>query len=140
MNWLTGGPQAEAKRLIIQLADSAKRDIAAKELPKLGTDAVPPLIDALQTQDPGLVPIYQHILARIPSATPTLTKALATTTHHPIVRARMAETLGISKDKSAIPVLLDALKDQYFTVRASAALALGNIGDVQVIPLLLPLL
>ncbi len=138
MNWLTGGHHGEAKRLIAQLSDSTRRDIAAKELIKLGADAVPPLIDALQTQDPGLVSIYQHILARIPSATPMLTKTLATTTTHPIVRARVAETLGISKDKSAVPVLLDALNDQYFTVRASAALALGNIGDAQVIPLLLP--
>jgi HEAT repeat protein len=140
MSWLTGGPQGEAKRLIAQLADSTKRDGAAKELIKLGVDAVPPLVDAFQTQDPGLVLTYQHILARIPSATPTLTKTLATTTHHPIVRARAAETLGISKDKSAIPALLDALNDQYFTVRASAALALGNIGNAQVIPSLLPLL
>ena len=138
MNWLTGGPHGEAKRLITQLADSTKRDIAAKELIKLGADAVPPLIDALQTQDPNLILTIQHILARISSATPALVKALATA--HPTVRARVAETLGISKDKSAIPALLDALKDQYFTVRASAALALGNIGDAQVIPSLLPLL
>ncbi len=140
MNWLTGGPEGEAKRLIAQLADSTKRDNAAKELTKLGADAVPPLIDALQTQDPGLVLCYQHILSRISTATPMLTKALATTTNHPIIRARVAETLGISKDKSAIPALLDALNDQYFTVRASAALALGKIGDAQVIPSLLPLL
>jgi HEAT repeat protein len=140
MNWLTGGHQGEAKRLIAQLSDSPRRDNAAKELIKLSADAVPPLIDALQTQDPNLILIYQHILARIPSATPMLTKTLATTTHHPFLRARMAETLGMGKDKSAIPALLDALNDQYFTVRASAALALGNIGDAQVIPSLLPLL
>jgi len=140
MNWLTGGPEGEAKRLIAQLADSTKRDNAAKELTKLGADAVLPLIDALQTQDPGLVLCYQHILSRISTATPMLTKALATTTNHPIIRARVAETLGISKDKSAIPALLDALNDQYFTVRASAALALGKIGNAQVIPSLLPLL
>lgn len=140
MNWLTGGPQGEAKRLIAQLSDSTKRDNAAKELIKLGADAVPPLIDALQTQDAGLVLTCQHILARIPAATPMLTKTLATTTHHPIVRARVAATLGINKEKSAISALLDALDDQYFTVRVSAALALGNIGDAQVIPSLLPLL
>jgi HEAT repeat protein len=140
MNWLTGGHQGEAKRLVVQLADSTKRDNAAKELIKLGADAVPPLIDALQTQDPGLVLTYQQILARIPTATLALTKTLATTTHRPIVRARAAEILGMSKDRSAIPALLDALKDQYFTVRASAALALGNIGDARVIHSLLPLL
>ena len=132
--------QGEAKRLIAQLADSTKRDNATMELIKLGADAVPPLIDALQTQDPDLILTYQHILARISSATPMLTKTLATTTAHPTVRVRVAEILGISKDRSAIPALLDALNDQYFTVRASAALALGNIGDAQVIPSLLPLL
>ncbi|MDO9303059.1 MAG: HEAT repeat domain-containing protein, partial [Anaerolineales bacterium] len=132
--------QGEAKRLIAQLADSTKRDIAAKELIKLGADAVPPLIDALQTQDPNLILTIQHILARIPTATPALTKTLAMTTHHPTVRARVAEIFGMSRDRSAIPALLDALKDQYFTVRAPAALALGNIGDAQVIPSLLPLL
>jgi HEAT repeat protein len=142
MNWLTGGrfAQVSAKRLIAQLADSTKRDNAAKELIKMGADSVPPLIDALQAQDPNLILTCQHVLARISSATPALKKTLATTTYHPMVRARVAETLGISKDKSAIPALLDALKDQYFTVRASAALALGNIGDAQVIPSLLPLL
>jgi HEAT repeat protein len=138
MNWLTGGPQAEVKRLISQLADSTKRDSAAKELIKLGADSVPSLIDALQTQDPNLILTYQHILARISSATPILTKALATA--HPIVRGRVADVFGMSKDKSAIPVLLDVLQGEYFTVRSRAALALGNIGDPGVIPALLPLL
>lgn len=138
MNWLTGGPPGEAKKLIAQLAESSKRDLAAKELIKLGADSLPPLIDALQTQDVGLLLYYQQLLARIPSATPALTKALATA--HPLVRGRVAEIFGIRKDKSAIPVLIDALKGEYFTVRSRAALALGNIGDARVIPDLLPLL
>ncbi|NOT04041.1 MAG: HEAT repeat domain-containing protein [Anaerolineales bacterium] len=138
MNWFTGGAQGEAKRLITQLADSTKRDAAARELIKLGADSVPPLIDALQTQDLGLLLYYQQILARIPSATPLLTKALGTT--HPVIRARVVEVLGISKDKNAIPALLDAVKGEYFTVRSRAALVLGNIADAQVIPALLPLL
>ena len=138
MNWLTGGTQGEAKRLVAQLADSAKRDVAAKELIKLGADSVSPLIEALQTQDLGLLQHYQHILARISFATLPLTKALAIA--NPTVRARVAETLGISKDRSAIPALLDALNDEYFTVRLCAVLALGNIGDAQTIPFLMPLL
>ena len=123
MNWLTGGTQSEAKRLIAQLSDSTKRDLAAKELIKLGADSVLPLIDALQAQDPGLVRYYQTLA-----------------TANPTVRVRVAETLGISKDKSAIPALLDAVKSEYFTVRSQAVLALGNIGDASVIPALLPLL
>jgi HEAT repeat protein len=140
MKWLTGGNFAEvsAKGLIAQLADSTKRDIAARELIKLGANAVPTLVDALQTQDPSLILTIQHILARLSSATPILKKTLATA--HPIIRGRVAEIFGISKDRLAIPVLLDALRGEYFTVRSRSALALGNIGDASVIPALLPLL
>ncbi|MBC7879651.1 MAG: HEAT repeat domain-containing protein [Anaerolineales bacterium] len=138
MNWLTGGPQGEAKKLIAQLADSSKRDVVAQSLIKMGDEAVPLLIDALQTQDLNLLLYYQQILARIPSATPALTKALSTA--HPLIRGRIAEVFAINKDKSAIPALLEALNGEYFTVRSRAALALGNIGDERVIPDLLPLL
>jgi len=138
MNWLTGGSLGEVKRLIAQLSDSTRRDNAARELIKLGADSVPPLIDALQTQDPGLILYYQHILARISSATLPLTKALAAA--HPITRGRVVEIFGISKDRLAIPALLDALKGEFFTVRSRAALVLGNIGDASVLPFLLPLL
>jgi len=127
MDWLTGGKQGEAKRLIGQLVDLAKRDEAARALVELGADAVPPLLEALQTKDQSLVQTYQQILARIPSASPSLMRALATA--HPIIRARVADIFSISKDKSAVPTLLDALQGEYFTVRARSALALGKIGD-----------
>ena len=138
MNWLTGGRQGESKRLIAQLSDPAKRDAAARELIKLGADCVPALIEALQTQDPGLLKFQQQILARIPSATPALAKTLATA--HPIIRARVVEVFSISRDKTAVPALLDAMRGEYFTVRSRTALALGNIGDAHVIPALIPLL
>src|SRR5690606_17377681 len=138
MSWFSGSKQSEAKKLIPQLADSSKRDRAARDLIQLGADAVPPLLDALQTQDLNLLPIYQHLLARIPSASPALTKALQTA--HPLVRGRVAEIFAINKDKNAVPVLLDALPGEFFTVRARAALALGAIGDASVIPALFPLL
>ena len=138
MDWLTGGKQGEAKRLIAQLADSTKRDGAARDLIGLGADAVPLLLDALQTKDLNLLPIYQQILARIPSASPALIKIL--TTAHPILRGRAAEIFGISKDKPAVPALLDALHGEYFTVRSRAALALGKIGDAKTIQHILPLL
>jgi len=138
MNWLTGVPQGEVKRLIAQLSDATKRDNAAKELIKMGADSAPQLIDALQAQDPNLILTIQHILARISSATPALTKALATA--HPVVRGRIVEVFELSKDRSAIPALLDALRGEYFTVRSRATRALGKIGDASVIPFLLPLL
>ena len=135
MNWLTGGKQGEAKRLITQLSDPTKRDHAAQELIRLGVDAVPPLVEALSTQDLNLLPLYQQVLARIPSATPTLTKILSSA--HPIIRGRVAEVFSISKDRTAVSALMDALRGEYFTVRSRAALALGKIGDRKTLPLLL---
>ena len=134
--WLTGA-KGEAKRLIAHLADAnaATRDQAARELIGLGADAVPPLVDALQSKDQSLLPIYEQILARIPSASPELIKTLATA--HPILRARAADVFSLSKDKAAIPALLKALQGEYFTVRARAALALGKIGDPKAIQPLL---
>ena len=138
MDWLTGGKQGEAKRLVAQLSDSTKRDRAAQDLIRLDVDAVPVLLEALQTKDTSLLPLYQQVLAHIPSASPTLIKVLATA--HPIIRARVADVLAISKDKSAVPALLDALHGEYFTVRSRAAIALGRTGDIQAIEPLLALL
>jgi HEAT repeat protein len=138
MDWFTGSKQGETKKLIMLLADAGKRDHAAQELIRLGEDAVPSLIEALQTQDLNLLPVYQHLLARSPSASPALIKLL--TTAHPLIRGRVAEIFAISKDRNAIPALLEALKGEYYTVRSRAALALGNIGNPSVIPALFPLL
>ena len=135
MNWLVGSKQAEAKRWIAQLADVTQRERAAQELIRLGSEAVSPLIEALQTRDGNLLSLYQQLLARIPSATPALRKALATA--HPIIRGRVAEVFAISRDRNAVPALLDALQGEYFTVRSRAALALGNIGDPRAIQPLL---
>ncbi len=138
MNWLTGSKQGEVKKLIALLADSTQRDKVAWELIALGDEALPELISALQTQDANLIPLYEQILARIPSATAELVNQLKTA--HPIIRARIAETFFFSKDTVAIPALLDALKGEYYTVRSRAAAALANMDDARVLPYLLPLL
>ncbi|HMB24580.1 MAG TPA: HEAT repeat domain-containing protein [Anaerolineales bacterium] len=135
MDWLPGSKQNEAKRLIAQLADPTKRERASQDLIRIGENAVPSLLEALQIKDASLLPCYQQILAGIPSATPALVKALATA--HPIVRGRVAEVFAISKDSRAVPALLEALQGEYFTVRARAALALGAIGDNRAVDFLL---
>jgi len=129
MDWLTGGKQAESKRLISQLADAnaPKRDSAARDLIEMGADAVPALLEALQTRDVNLLAIYEQILARIPAASPSLIKTLETA--HPILRARAADIFAISKDKSAVPALLNAMQGEFFTVRARAAITLGRMGE-----------
>lgn len=131
MSWLTGGKQGEAKRLIAQLADSTQRDQAAQDLIRLDADALPALLEALQTRDLNLLPIYEQTLVRIPSASPALIHVLRSA--HPILRARAADVLGIRKDHPAVSALLDALKSEFYTVRARAAIALGRIGDKQAI-------
>lgn len=138
MDWFANNKQGEAKKLIPLLADATRRERAAQDLIRLSADAVPALMDALQSQDLGLVAIYQQILARIPSASPDLQKAFRSA--HPLIRGRVAEIFAINCDANAIPVLLEALRGEYFTVRARAAIALGNIGDPSVIPDLFPLL
>jgi len=138
MDWFKSSKNSEAKKIIPLLTDAARRNQAAQDLIRMGADAVPPLIEALQTQDLNLLAIYQQILARIPSASPELAKALQTA--HPIIRARVVDVYAINKDKSAVPILLEALHGEFFTVRAHAALALASIGDARVIPELLPIL
>jgi HEAT repeat protein len=97
----------------------------------IGADAVPTLLEALQTNDQSLLAYYQYILAQIPVAIPTLIKTLSTA--HPILRGRVAEVLGMSRNRNAIPALLEALQGEYFTVRSRSALALGKIGDPKAI-------
>lgn len=136
MDWLKGGRTGEAKRLIVQLSDSQKRDHVAHDLIHLGADAVPALIEALQSRDPNLPPLAGPILVRIGSpAIPALTKTLGEA--HPLVRAQACDLLGQIKDRTAVPALLDALRGEFYTVRARAATALGNIRDPQAIQFLL---
>jgi HEAT repeat protein len=135
MDWFIGSKQGEAKRLIAQLGDVTKRERAAQDLIRLGADAAPPLIEAFQTRDLNLLPLYQQVLARIPAAAPLLIKTLGSA--HPLIRGRVAEVFAINKDRSAVPALLEALRGEYFTVRSRAALALGKIGDARAIQALL---
>lgn len=138
MDWFLGSKQGEAKRLISQLTDVTRRERAAQNLIRMGGEAAPALIEALQTKDGDLLALYQQILARIPSAAPLLIKTLGSA--HPIIRGRVAEVLGISRDRSAVPALLEALEGEFFTVRSRAALSLGKIGDTRAIQPLLHLL
>ena len=126
MNWLTGSKHGEARKLVNQLKDVSKRERAAGELLRLGAEGVPALIEALQTEDPNLLPIYQAVLARMGvAATPALTHSLLN--DHPLIRGRVAEVLAQTKDSKAVPALLQALHGEFYTVRARAARALGAI-------------
>jgi HEAT repeat protein len=136
MNWLTGSKHGEARKLVKQLQDPDKRDPAAADLLRLGAEATPALIEALQTRDQNLLPLYQNILARMgPDATLALTHALQNV--HPLIRARVSEVLEQTKDPHAVPALLEALRSEFYTVRGRAARALGAIGEEKAIQPLL---
>ena len=126
--WLTGSKQAEARKLVNQLKDVSKRKHAEVELLRLGAEAVPALIEALQTTDLGQIPLYQGILAQTGiAATPALTHSLLN--DHPLIRGRVAEVLAQARDPNAVPALLRALQGEFYTVRSRAARALGAVGD-----------
>jgi HEAT repeat protein len=46
----------------------------------------------------------------------------------------------VTRDRTAAPALMDALRGEFYTVRARAATALANIGDLEFIEVLLPAL
>lgn len=138
MSWLTGGAQAEARKWIAQLADPSRRAAASAELIRIGADAAGPLIEALQTRDDGQLAAVQQVLARIPSATPSLIKTIESA--HPILRARTVEVFALNLERSAVPALLDALKGEYFTVRSRAARVLGAMKESAAVPQLVSLL
>lgn len=136
MNWLTGSKHAEARKLANQMRDASKRERASAELLRMGADAAPALIEALQTTDLGLLSLYQQVLARMgTTATPALTDSLRN--DHPLIRGRVAEVLAQTRDAKAIPTLLEALHGEFYTVRGRAARALGAIGDRQALDPLL---
>ena len=136
MNWLTGSRHGEARKLVNQLKETSKRERAEAELLRLGAEAVPALVEALQSTDPNLLPHYQSVLVQIgTTATPALTHSLLN--DHPLIRGRVAEVLAQTRDPQAAPALLEALRGEFYTVRSRAATALGAIGDpVAVAPLL----
>ncbi len=133
--WLASASPT-AKRLVSQLRDPSHNSEAARELVRLGPEAVPALMDALASTDPDLPSLSAQVLARIGApALPALTRALQTA--HPLVRLQAAQALGWIKDSSALPVLLSALHGEFFTVRAAAATALASIGDSRALEALL---
>jgi HEAT repeat protein len=58
-----------------------------------------------------------------------LIETLSSKRAHALTRAHAAEALGRLEDARAVPVLIDALKDDYQLVRAYAARALGKLKD-----------
>ncbi|MGK2936574.1 MAG: HEAT repeat domain-containing protein [Solirubrobacteraceae bacterium] len=69
-------------------------------------------------------------------AVPVLGATLANPGELPAVRGEAAEALGVIGRRSAVPLLLRALRDAEADVRAGAAMALGLSGGLEVLPAL----
>jgi HEAT repeats len=130
MNWLTGGAHREAKSLISQWTDVTKRDRAGQDLVKLGADAMPALLEALQTRDANLLPLIRQVIIYIGvPALPSLTHTIQTAP--PNIRVQVCDILGQINDRAVLPLLIEASQSEFFAVREGSAHALGNIKDPQ---------
>jgi HEAT repeat protein len=123
--------------LIQQLRDSDPKiqDLAADQLAKIGSDAMPLLIRALKDRDSGVRRRSCAILGMIRPRSDATTSALIDTLgdDDSLVRCEAAEALGVDADNRrsdcAIQALRAALRDQSWVTRRAAARALGAFGS-----------
>jgi HEAT repeat protein len=113
------------------------RQAAAEALGKIGSPAVPALLEALKDGNWRARKAAAEALGKIGDrqALPALLEALKDRDED-VLRVA-AEALGKIGDPQAVPALMEALKDRDGDVRRAAAGALGSIGDRQILPALL---
>jgi|Deesub1362A_J573_1020465.scaffolds.fasta_scaffold04242_2 diguanylate cyclase (GGDEF)-like protein len=116
--------------------DWGVREKAAESLGEIkDVRAVEALIKTLNDRNTGVRLKASSSLRKIGKpAAKSLIKALKSKSE--IVRAEVAEILGEIKEKEATEPLIEALKDEDWEVRKRAALALRNLGEIGVEPLI----
>lgn len=99
---------------------------------------VPPLIAAVQDEDPGVrmraveaLGVWKHMPETVQAVIPALGDA------DEAVRSQAARALGLMQDVDAVPALLEALNDTSVAVRAKTAEALGVLAQPAAIMALL---
>jgi len=130
------GPRSDASitDLIRVLGDEddSVRDAASGALLRMGKEAVPGLVRALQNGNPIFLQAVVDTLGRIgPVAVPALSEALLDDATPDIARGYAAMALAQIADRndSVITTLTRALEDDSPNVRMSAAEALGHAGE-----------
>lgn len=110
---------------------------AASRLAKMGPEAVPPLIAALQDSNANVRTVAADALGEIGDrrATAPLVSVLAKDGVE-TARERAATALGRLKDPASVEPLCLALKDAASSVRCNAASALGELRDPRATPAL----
>jgi HEAT repeat protein len=133
----SSGPTFQGKSLrswMTQLSDKdpTARQEAIRALGQIGPEAVPPLCEALASENSNTRMAAADALGRIgedaKSAVPALNDALKDSDK--LVRRHAAFALGIidPENKSAVPALIESLKDGDLEVRRLAAVGLGRFG------------
>lgn len=116
-------------------AEEKYRDMvepSKKALIEMGKDAVPFLVDKLETQDAREILALVDILGKIgePAVLP-LIDCLKSENENKIKTS--SRILGDIKDKRAVQPLSDLLDNPDFNIRANACASLGKIGDTTVL-------
>lgn len=103
-----------------------------KALIKMGQDAVPYLVEKLDTQDAREILTLVEILGKIgePAVIP-LIESLKSENKDKVKTA--SRILGDIKDKKAVRPLSDLLDNSDYNIRANACASLGKIGDTTVL-------
>jgi HEAT repeat protein len=117
--------------LLAMYKDSSTQEEAHEAFMKLGTDAVPAVIEAMRDEEPFMNCTIGALMAVGPDAIPHLIEVLDD--EHPSVRQKAASTLGFmalfqDMPLEAIPPLVQLLDDDEKRVREAALNALGNFG------------
>ncbi len=110
--------------------DWRARDAAIDDLVKLGEPGVDPLLDALESLPDRVKPQIARALGRIgsPRALKPLTRLYRRSKRDNEIREAAIEAVESAADESVIGVLVSALYDEWWKVRAAASRALIRIG------------
>jgi HEAT repeat protein len=137
----------EAAREVLKAAEAGEGNLRGQNfLPYLGKEAVPELVAALERALQSGGSIYTPFVAilalrqmGVVEAAPVL-RALLERSAYPNIRAAAAYTLGVIRDKEAVPLLLQAAQREELGVRQSAIRALSDLRTPRAEPVLLKLL
>jgi HEAT repeat protein len=148
---LDSGSRSELAQQLVESLRSERRGVRAKAATALGKvgaagrDVAPALIHALKDENIYVRSRAEAALEPIGAeAAPAVIEALKNRHEDKSVRLKLARTLGKLRPHApeAVPVLIDALKDDDEEVRAAATEAIGRMGAVakDAVPTLVDLL
>lgn len=131
---------AETIEILLEQLDSRDADIndhAREELLKLGSSALEPLMNLLESGTTYQIASAIVVLGQI--ADPTCIDALIQLQEHPnlIVRSNLAQALGNFDDERVRKILIEMLEHEHPIVQQWVIISLGQVGGSSVLTKLL---